>query len=73
MLGTHGSPCRADGARVIDRRLDHLSTHHTTDADLFHQSLHRAARQIKALTLQLMPRLADPVDLIILIPAPLDL
>ena len=36
-------------------------------------ALHRAARQLKTLSFQLMPRLADPIDLIILIPDTFDL
>jgi hypothetical protein len=36
------------------------------------EALHRAARQRKALALQLVPCLAHPVDLVILVPDPLD-
>lgn len=37
------------------------------------ETVHRAARQRKALPLKLMPRLADPVDLIVFVPDPFNL
>lgn len=44
-----------------------------TDAELFHQALHGATRERKALPLQLVPCLAHPIDLIVFIPNPFDL
>lgn len=49
-----------------------LSTHRAPDADLFYQALYRAARQRKTRALQLVLRLADTTDLIVLIPDPFD-
>ena len=62
------------GRRCVRNRCLHcLPTHGPTYADLFHKTVHRAARQLNALALQLVPRLAHPVYLIIFVPDPFDL
>lgn len=49
-----------------------FSTHSSTEANLFHQTLHSAVRHLKAFPRHLMPRLTTPADLITCIPDPFD-
>jgi hypothetical protein len=67
--------CRRKGARgcpIADGRLDGLPPCHALQAQLLHQAGHRTPCHIDPLPLQLPPDLADPVDLKVFIPDPLD-